>query len=339
MSEKISPAISVIIPLYNKSDYVLRAAASVFAQTYTDFEVVVIDDGSTDDGPAKLSSAYGDDPRLRIITQPNSGVSAARNRGLAEMRGDLGAFLDADDEWLPQHLENIASVSAAFPDVAIIGTGYRQLCPRGYVAEVAVDSDEALVLPDYFASAIHRSVLTMSSCALRKSAYEMLGGFVEREPLGEDQELYARYALHYPIACHPQVTAVYHNEITSGAMGLYRREWDAREPLIVRRLEEWQAGSIDAAVMESLRRYAVHQFYEHIVFGIKMGNARKARELLGHPLLDHGSTRRRVSLLKTALRLMPHPLVAAYFRLSRSRFAEKNEFRRGGVHVRCLSRV
>ena len=115
--------VSVIIPLYNKAPYVRRALDSVAAQTFTDFEVIVVDDGSTDGG-AELVAAYGDS-RVRLLRQANAGPGAARNRGIAEARGDILAFLDADDVWLPVFLEESMRLLDRYgAEVATVTSGY-----------------------------------------------------------------------------------------------------------------------------------------------------------------------------------------------------------------------
>ena len=121
--------VSVIIPLYNKAPYVRRALASVAAQTFTDFEVIVVDDGSTDSGAREVESFT--DSRVRLIYQANAGPGAARNRGIAEARGQLLAFLDADDEWLPGYLEEaVRLMDLNGPEVASVTCGYFHLPSR-----------------------------------------------------------------------------------------------------------------------------------------------------------------------------------------------------------------
>lgn len=118
------PDISVIIPLYNKGKYIVRALDSVFAQTYQDFEVIVVDDGSTDNG-LEIVQQYRDS-RLRLIRQANAGPGAARNRGLKASKAPFVAFLDADDEWLPEFLEVSVSSLKSQPFCSVsVASHYR----------------------------------------------------------------------------------------------------------------------------------------------------------------------------------------------------------------------
>jgi glycosyltransferase involved in cell wall biosynthesis len=125
--------VSIVIPLYNKAPYVERALDSIKAQTFSDFEVIVVDDGSTDDG-ASVVARYRD-PRVRLITQSNAGPGPARNTGIAEARGEFVAFLDADDEWLSTYLEeSVRSLEKLGTNVAAISSGYLEY-PSGQSRE------------------------------------------------------------------------------------------------------------------------------------------------------------------------------------------------------------
>lgn len=125
----MTPRVSIVVPLYNKGKYVLRALASIGGQSRTDFEVLVVDDGSTDGG-GELAARYPD-RRFRVLRQANAGPGAARNRGLAEASAELVAFLDADDEWLPDYLErSLALLEACGPDVATVTSGYFDVPPN-----------------------------------------------------------------------------------------------------------------------------------------------------------------------------------------------------------------
>ena len=119
--------ISVVIPLFNKADAILSAVQSVQSQTWTDCELIVVDDGSTDGG-AHLVAALSDS-RISLVSQANAGVSVARNTGLLRARGDWVALLDADDYWREDHLARLAELALRYPDAAMLGSSY------GFVAE------------------------------------------------------------------------------------------------------------------------------------------------------------------------------------------------------------
>jgi glycosyltransferase involved in cell wall biosynthesis len=131
-----SPKLSVIIPLYNKKAYIARAIQSVLAQNWQDYELLVVDDGSTDNGRGVVREQF-QDPRIRLVVQENSGEGGARNRGIAEMRGDIAAFLDADDEWLPTHLGHIAELAIGFPQAGWFATRYRSMFRGGGLSAVS----------------------------------------------------------------------------------------------------------------------------------------------------------------------------------------------------------
>ncbi len=117
-----APFFSVVIPVYNKGDYLRRSAGSVLAQSFRDFELIVVDDGSKDGSPAVVRSLK--DKRVRLIAQKNAGVSAARNRGVAAARGRYVAFLDADDDWDRDYLAALKGLIGEFPGAGLYATNY-----------------------------------------------------------------------------------------------------------------------------------------------------------------------------------------------------------------------
>lgn len=123
------PTISVVIPLYNKEREVARAVRSVLAQRRQPLELIVVDDGSTDRSAAEVAAFR--DPLVRLIRQPNGGVCAARNRGIAEARGEYVALLDADDEWEPGFLSEIVSLITRYPGCGIYCTAFHILGRKG----------------------------------------------------------------------------------------------------------------------------------------------------------------------------------------------------------------
>ena len=121
--------VSVVIPCHNSLRYLPETLDSVLAQTFDDFEVVLVDDGGDDDLAGWLSGRP--DERVRIVRQDNAGVSAARNRGIAESRGDLVAFIDSDDVWLPETLAELAACYDRDARIGLAYTGYDVIDAEG----------------------------------------------------------------------------------------------------------------------------------------------------------------------------------------------------------------
>lgn len=189
--------ITVVIPLYNKENNIATALDSVLVQTYQDFEVVVVDDGSTDDGGA-IVEQYAD-PRIRLIHQANAGVSAARNKGIAEAKGEYVAFLDADDEWMPEFLAEIVTLQREFPKCKAQATNYifnlSGVNSPTILRKIPFHAARG-VLANYFevASCSHPPVWTSAVCIERALLME-IGGFPVGVKSGEDLLVWANVAM------------------------------------------------------------------------------------------------------------------------------------------------
>jgi glycosyltransferase involved in cell wall biosynthesis len=206
------PKISIIMPLYNKASEVLASVASVRAQTLTAWELVVVDDGSTDGG-ADLVRDLGD-PRIRVVSQANQGVSAARNRGMELASAELIAFLDADDEWRPRYAAAVLALAQDFPQAAWFATGYQIRHPRDGVFDARLRGAPAGfqrgLLDGYFQVAMQSDPPVWSSAAaVRRSGLRAIGGFPAGITSGEDLLTWARLAVRFPLAYDRRPLAVF----------------------------------------------------------------------------------------------------------------------------------
>lgn len=210
--------VSVIIPLYNKAPYVRRALDSVSAQTFADFEVIVVDDGSTDDGPA-IARDYGD-PRCRLIQQTNAGPGAARNAGVAQAKGELIAFLDADDEWLPEYLaESVRRLEQYGSSTASITSGYIEYPDQASTEPLwrkrGITGAVHRVRPEMSPSQVVSMLAYMSPCTtvVRAEVIRKWGGFHEdRCVFGEDAQLWLKVLLNETVAFNLRPLACFHRE-------------------------------------------------------------------------------------------------------------------------------
>jgi glycosyltransferase involved in cell wall biosynthesis len=206
------PRVSVIIPLYNKERYIARCLDSVLAQTFSDYEVIIVDDGSTD-GSSAVVSRYASE-KVRCVRQDNAGPGAARNRGVAESSGEFIAFLDADDEWHPQFLERLVGFLDRWPHVEIAGCQWLDLRTgiASVVPELIPRGAQEGTVAHYFRDAVPNPVLSTSSVVIRRQALDDVGAFNTSARLGEDLELWARIAARCPLGFVAEPLAYYHRE-------------------------------------------------------------------------------------------------------------------------------
>lgn len=199
------PLVSVIIPNYNYAAYLGQAIDSVLGQSYPSVEVLVVDDGSTDGSEAVLRG-YGD--RIRWFRQSRQGVSAARNRGIQESRGDLIAFLDADDLWRPEKLTRQVELLRD-PQVGMVFCGLQRIDAAGRLLEISVEGHGGQVLKDIALLRWPGAPGIGSTALIRKACLDRVGGCDPELSTSADWDLWRRLACHYELAMVPEPLICY----------------------------------------------------------------------------------------------------------------------------------
>ncbi len=222
----MKPSVSIVVPLYNKERYINRCIDSIFAQTFPGFELLIVDDGSTDASPDRVR-AYNDS-RLHLITQTNAGPGAARNRGLVEAQSDLVAFLDGDDAWHPDYLKRSLDRFAELPaSTAALNWGMR-IYPQNETTEArwrerGVPTGAFRMAPSTPASQIIAILANMlpSSCVLRRKAALEAGGYYAKYRclFSEDAHLYLRLMLHNGVYFDPEPLTIRYEDASELALG------------------------------------------------------------------------------------------------------------------------
>ena len=270
--------VSVVIPLYNKAAYIRRALDSVLAQTFVDFELIVIDDGSTDASP-EIVRQYRD-ARIRLIGQKNAGVSATRNRGVAEAKNEWVAFLDSDDEWKPGFLAKVVELMQKYPAAGLVGTAYEYSDAPGPCPGAKLLASQGFcegLLTNYFAVAPAGIPFCSSSVAVRNGVFQATGGFTGVWG-GEDPDLWLRMAIQYPIAYSPDVLAVYHRGMAEQYSNLDRPEPYPPAAESARRLDA--EGRIPADIRGDVLEYVHRLLLWHVEWLLTAGQRREAWSIL-----------------------------------------------------------
>lgn len=251
------------MPLYNKAPYVRKAVESVVSQTYRDWELVVVDDGSSDDSAEVVGLV--DDPRIRLVRQANAGVGAARNRGVSESGAPYLCFLDADDWWEPTFLEEMAGLMERHPDAGTYGTGY-YIVKNGKrrVAPVGVDEGFAEGEINYcrvYARTLCMPLTSISVC-MPRTVFDKAGGFPTDVRLGEDFLLWLRIALSNSVVLLNKPLANYNQDVDVTYRGTHHLH--SPEKNMMWHLGEWEplesSNSDYKQLVDNLRCYNLQNY-------------------------------------------------------------------------------
>lgn len=204
---------SILIPLYNKQTAISKTLQSVLSQTYSNFEVIVVDDGSTDDSFA-VAKKYIDErleSKGRVIHKENGGVSSARNRGIQEAKYDYIALLDGDDLWKPTYLEEQVQLIKDFPKAAMWGVNTAFIKNnQTYKWEQGMGEGYRGYVENYFGTR-HNDLYCSSSVVIRREVFDKVGCFDEQISSSEDLDMWYRIILHYPTVFYDKIL-VYYNQ-------------------------------------------------------------------------------------------------------------------------------
>ena len=202
---------SVIMPLYNKGAYVEKAIRSVLEQTYPHYELIVVNDGSTDNSAVVAEKILKEVSHAHLINQANAGVSTARNNGVAQAKGDYVCFLDADDWWDGSFLHEMQQFIKDYPEAGIWGTNYWYV--KKGKTHIAVPCETGYInYPKLYAETSAMPIWTGAVC-IRKKIFLDKGGFPKWIKLGEDFLLWTKIALYNKVAFLNKAVAYYNNDI------------------------------------------------------------------------------------------------------------------------------
>lgn len=275
---------SVVIPLYNKSQYIVRAITSVLSQEVPVSEIIVVDDGSTDDSLEKVKEIASD--KVILITQHNQGVSCARNNGIKKSRSKYILFLDADDIWLPNFTKEISKLAYQYPNAGMLATAYafKEIEKITPAKLKAVPKKQGL-LNDYFLSCIKADLpITASSVAIKKSVILSVGGFPEGMAMGEDQLTWSRVAYLTQVAFSNIICVHYDRAVDNSACKINLITELA--PHIMHWQQDLAEGKVPTHLKYSLTQLLHFSALYCIKNNLKSNNKKQAmNQLLNEPLL------------------------------------------------------
>jgi glycosyltransferase involved in cell wall biosynthesis len=271
-----APRVSVVIPLYQKAAIVADTLGSALNQTFEDFEVIVVDDGSTDGG-AEIVAAMGDS-RVRIIRQRNQGSSAARNAGILDARAEWIAFLDADDLWAAGHLEDLVA-AAAIGDAVAVFSNYVLASRRRPVIPLRIPSQR---VRDFFAFALAAYGYPMhpSATLAQRTALIGAGLFPVGKAVGEDTDMWGRLAFRGAFRYVAAPSAVYRDGQPASTLARHVRRAPPPPPFAETLARLAREGKVPRHCVASAWRYENFLMLEYARQLLDAGDSARAREVL-----------------------------------------------------------
>ena len=221
---------SIIIPLYNKEKAIISTLESVMAQQVTDYEVIIVNDGSTDMSLNEVDNYFTsiNDSRFKLINTENGGVSSARNIGIKAAKGDFIALLDGDDRWDKNYLVEMERMITDFPQCAMWGINFAEVADGKLIRKLPTGLPDGYrgIVDDYFSMPKKNGRISdlfcSSSVVIRKSAFEKAGMFDERLKYSEDIDMWYRIIANYPVAFYDKYMAFYQYDAENRAMNRTR---------------------------------------------------------------------------------------------------------------------
>ncbi|MCL6296544.1 glycosyltransferase family 2 protein [Jejuia spongiicola] len=207
----MTPFFSIIIPLYNKEKYIQKTLKTVINQTFNDFEIIIINDGSTDNSINEVKKI--DDSRIKVFNQQNQGLSWARNNGIEKSVGRYIALIDADDFWLPHHLNQLFHLIKQYPKAGLYSTGYTLQKSKHIVHRAKFNNlpeNFKGIVPNFFKCSLQNCIAWVGSICIPKNVFNDIGNFDPEIFSEQDTDLYIRIALKYEVALDDSsVSAIY----------------------------------------------------------------------------------------------------------------------------------
>ena len=291
--------VSVIIPSYNDRPFLSMALDSIKKQTFEDYEIIVVDDGSTD-GTAEWL-AQSNNPKLRILRQPNQGPSSARNLGITHAKGEYIAFLDADDLWHPTKLEKQVHCLDSFPQAGLVNAGVIKIDSQG-------NQNKGSHLPEQSNSdwpniAVENSIPCGSVPLVRKNCFKQLGGFDSQLKSAEDWEMWIRIAEKFEIKT-VQEYLVYYRIYSGSSSHNLQLHLEGRIAVIERTFSRLPESLVKLKSTALGRAYLSVAWRTLMTDDYETGLALRYQAICHNPSLRSDQTYRRLGIIITMRRLL-----------------------------------